>query len=248
MNIGPIFWTPLLKEANNENTWKYGEFLAALARRNPELGKYLYETKGSHAWEHYGPAFLARIREVDEGWWIAHIRDLLSSTDINKKEDEIIDSIYAISRGKYHLEEIEILKTFSLHGTEKIREVIAATPLRFTSQLSWYETEEIVEIWIKKQCSPTALNDICCALVHDRPLDLDATLTETEREVLSLLVEMEKIEGYWCQTFIAKFASKNPQLLFDFIKRREAKRKGAFPFRRSFQKSDTGMERKGVIF
>jgi DNA-binding Lrp family transcriptional regulator len=233
------YWSNLLdifaKEADNQNTWKYGEFLAALARRSPELGKYFYETKKSHSWERYGPAFLSGIREVDAGWCKARIKALISSTDI-KNEGEIIDSIYAISRGNYYPEEIELLKTFSLHGTEKIREVIAATPLRFTSQLSWYLTEEIAGNLIKNQCSPKALDEICCALLHDRPVELGDALKETERKVLSLLVDLEKIDEYWCQSFIAKFASKNPQLLLDFVRRREANGKELFRLKDVFNK------------
>ena len=155
-------------------------FWEALARRSPELGKYLYETKKSHAWEYYGHAFLSGIREVDAGWWKTHIKALISSTDI-KNEGEIIDSIYAISRGNYFPEEIELLKTFSFYGTEKIRDVIALTSLRFNPQLSWYLTDEIAGHLIKNQCSPKTLDEICCALLHDRPVELGDALTESEK-------------------------------------------------------------------
>jgi hypothetical protein len=244
------YWANLLdsldQEANNEKTWRYGNILEALARKNPELGRYLYRKKKGRAWEHYGLFLLSGIREVDEGWWITHIQALLNSTDINE-ETEIIDSIYAIPRGNYHSIEIDLLKKFSLHGTDRIREAIAASPLRFTSRLSWYLTEEIARRLIKNQCSPKVLDEICYALTHDRPIELGNAPTQTEREVLSLLVVLDMIDGHWCRNFIVKLASKTPQILLDFAKERERKEKGLFYLEEVFDKVAQEWEKRNDL-
>ena len=51
-----------------------------------------------------------------------------------------------------------------------------------------------------------------------------------------MLVNLEKIDGYWCKSFIAKCASKNPQLLFDFVRSREANDKELFRLKDVFYK------------
>jgi hypothetical protein len=234
------YWANLLdsfsKETENqEQKWQYGIFMAALARSDPELGECFYKEKKGRAWEYYGPALLSGIREVDEDWWISHIKFLLTSNDVCE-ETGIIDSIYALPRGNYHPVEIDFLKEFSLNGTENIREAIAASPLFSVSRSSWYLTEEIVRRLIKNPCSPKALDEICSALVHDRPIDLGKEPTETEKEVLFLLEELEDIDGSWYGSFIAKFANESPKILFDFARQREVKGKNLFGLERVFGK------------
>ena len=216
----PEYWINLLSLLNDKagsygTTWHYGHFLFALAKQKPSLGYSLYQEKQNKPWKNLSYNLIAGVRLSNPNLWESHLNTLMDGEDFD--EDAICDCIYAIAGEILNTKEATFHEKYAENPSEKTRMAIAFNLSRI-GKTDWFMAEKLAGKIIKQPGTEKMLDEICGALLHNRPEEYKDVISETEKQIFSVLSKQEKIKQYWCQKFIAKFARNEPAILLNLVK------------------------------
>lgn len=216
-------WLELLvkfgKEAQPKSPgWRYGQLLFILSSKYPSTGFKLYNSHNGIPWGTYKSSILAGIRQGDQEIWDKHVDRILRNA-AHVDEEEICNCIWAVHYTSLSDKELRFLKRFASHPSQKVRTAIAKCLVGY-SKNDWYTCLEIACRLVDEEVSEEMLEDICDALVHNRPEGYAFAPAEAEKKIIDYLINIPRLDKFWCIEYIEKLSQKSPQVLFDLIEKR----------------------------
>ena len=166
--------------------------------------------------------------------WESHLESLLKSKGVID-ESAICDCIRALYGEKLISLEIEFLKKYAQNESENIR-IIISQNLLSVAKNSWLLSQELAKRLIKHTCSRKLLDNICRALIRNRPEQFKESPTKVESRILNLLIEIDELRDYGCREFIVKFARREPKILLRLVEERHKLKKSLYELKNIFRK------------